>query len=141
MRSCGILLVVALVVASVAPSLGQSFSGQSDLFDGRFGESASARSVVPAMDRWKETGIEEAAAGSGRALGGGASGPGASQTPSVQKLYGGWQKELGGALPGGRMGAPGVRTVGGAVLPGGYVPGTSLSGVAPGEALGGGHLH
>jgi hypothetical protein len=139
MKSGKIGLGFALLVAGVAPTAGQTFPGQNEFFDSRAVDSQSSRSA-PAMDRWKESGIDPAA-GLGGTLDGRATGQGAGQSQNARKLFGDWQKEVGGAMPGGRLGAPGVRAVGGAILPGGYVPGTSLSGVAPGEALGGGRLH
>lgn len=139
MKSGKIGLGFALLIAGVAPAAGQTFPGQKEFFDSRAVDSQSTRSA-PAMDRWKESGVDPAV-GVGGTLDGSATGQGSGQLQNSRKLFGSWQKDGGGAMPGGRMGAPGVRAVGGAILPGGYVPGTSLSGVAPGEALGGGRLH
>lgn len=151
MKFCEICLGVTLFFAGVAPTAGQTMPGQTEFFDRRAGDGQALRSapamnsaVDPAIgssiDRWKEPGGDPMA-GAGGTLGGSATIPGTGQLQNVRKLSGGWQKEIGGAMPGGRMGAPGVRAVGGAILPGGYVPGTSLSGVSPGDALGGGRLH
>lgn len=139
MKFCEICLGITLVFVDVAPTMGQTMPGQSEFFDRRTGDSQSFRST-PTMDRWKEPGGDPMV-GAGGTLDGSAAAPGTGQLQNTRKLSGGWQKEIGGAMPGGRMGAPGVRAVGGAVLPGGYVPGTSLSGVSPGDALGGGRLH